>query len=128
MGSLPTQTIPASSGGIPPHWTHFRVDKSPFRTEAFRHFTSAMQNVILAINYLIGKNMWQGAHTTIFLANMPGFYWCLLVFICLIVFLLFVFMCQGAQTTIFLAVKPGLEKERGGFFADCRNCNFILSK
>ena len=91
-----------------------------------------MQNVILAINYLIGKNMWQGTHTTIFLANMPGFYWfywCLLVFICLIgFFLLFVFMCQGAQTTIFLAVKPGLEKESGGYFADCRNYNFLLSR
>jgi len=62
------------------------------RTEAFRHFTFAMQNVILAINYLIGKNMQ-----------------------------------QGAQTTIFLALKPGLENESGGFFADCRNYNFILS-
>jgi len=63
------------------------------RTQAFRHFTSAMQNVILAVNYLTGKDVW-----------------------------------QGAQTTIFLAVQPGLEKESGGFFGDCRNWNFLLSK
>ena len=59
----------------------------------FRHFTSAIQNMILAYGYLTGKDMW-----------------------------------QGAQTTIFLALQPGLEKERGGYFADCRNWNFILSK
>jgi len=63
------------------------------RTEVFRHFTSAIQNMILAYNYLTGKDMW-----------------------------------QGAQTTIFLALQPGLEKESGGYFADCRNYNFLLSR
>ena len=94
-----------------------------------------MQNVILAVNYLVGKDvwqvfirpfywfywgfMWQGARTTIFLLVLIGFSrW----------FLLLVFMWQGAQTTISLAVQPGLEKESGGFFGDCRNWNFLLSK
>ena len=59
----------------------------------FRHIADAMQNMILAYGYLTGKDSW-----------------------------------QGAQTSIFLAVQPGLEKESGGYFADCRNWNFLLSK
>ena len=102
MGSLPTQTIPALSGRISPDCkvTPFNVDKSICRTEAFRHFTSAMQNVILAVNYLTGKDKWQGAQTTFFFAIMPGhllfllffcysfgFYWTLLFLFVFISFL-----------------------------------------
>ena len=63
------------------------------RTEVFRHFSDAIQKFITVHNYLVGKDSW-----------------------------------QGAQTSIFLAVQPGLEKESGGYFADCRNWNFLLSK
>ena len=45
-------------------------DKSPCRTQAFRHFTSAMQNVILAVNYLTGKDVWQ-----VFIHPFYWFYW-----------------------------------------------------
>ena len=64
-----------------------------FRTEVFRHIADAVQNMILAYGYLTGKDSW-----------------------------------QGAQTSIYLALQPGLEKESGGYFADCRNWNFLLSK
>ena len=42
------------------------------RTEVFRHFSAAMQNMILSYGYLTGKDCWQGAQTTIFLALQPG--------------------------------------------------------
>jgi len=63
------------------------------RTEVFRHIADAVQNMILAYGYLTGKDSW-----------------------------------QGAQTSIYLALQPGLERESGGYFADCRNWNFLLSK
>ena len=94
MGSPPTQAIPASSGRIAPgptpgfhlDFTFQCFDKSPCRTQAFRHFTSAMQNVILAVNYLVGKDVWQ-----VFYRAFYWFYWG--------------FMWQGAHTTMFLLVS-----------------------
>ena len=79
-------------------WAHlgitaFSNHPGVVRTEVFRHFSDAIQKFITVHNYLVGKDSW-----------------------------------QGAQTSIFLAVQPGLEKESGGYFADCRNWNFLLSK
>ena len=79
-------------------WSHLGITAysnhpGVVRTEVFRHFSDAIQKFITVHNYLVGKDSW-----------------------------------QGAQTSIFLAVQPGLEKESGGYFADCRNWNFLLSK
>ena len=45
------------------------IDKLCCRTEAFRHFSPAMQKVILAVNYLTGKNVWQVFHLFIGFLN-----------------------------------------------------------